>query len=50
MINDARTFFQIDQMFLGAAVIGIIGYTVNWLLKRLEQALLPYRKETLEVA
>jgi ABC-type nitrate/sulfonate/bicarbonate transport system permease component len=44
LINDARTFFLVSQMLLGAAVIGIIGFTFNVLLRRLEAHLLRWRK------
>lgn len=44
LINDARTFFLVSQMLLGAAVIGIIGFIVNVLLRRVETYLLRWRK------
>lgn len=44
LINDARTFFLVSQMLLGAAVIGIIGFIVNIALRRLENRLLRWRK------
>ena len=44
LINDARTFFLVSQMLLGAAVIGIIGFIFNTLLRRLENRLLRWRK------
>jgi ABC-type nitrate/sulfonate/bicarbonate transport system permease component len=44
LINDARTFFLVSQMLLGAAVIGIIGFAFNTLLRRLEARLLRWRK------
>ncbi len=44
LINDARTFFLVSQMLLGAAVIGIIGFVFNALLRRLENRLLRWRK------
>jgi ABC-type nitrate/sulfonate/bicarbonate transport system permease component len=44
LINDARTFFLVSQMLLGAAVIGIIGFVVNIALRRLESRLLRWRK------
>jgi ABC-type nitrate/sulfonate/bicarbonate transport system permease component len=43
LINDARTFFLVSQMLLGAAVIGIIGFIFNTLLRRLEARLLRWR-------
>jgi ABC-type nitrate/sulfonate/bicarbonate transport system permease component len=44
LINDARTFFLVSQMLLGAAVIGMIGFAVNRLLRLLEARLLRWRK------
>jgi ABC-type nitrate/sulfonate/bicarbonate transport system permease component len=44
LINDARTFFLVSQMLLGAAVIGLIGFTFNRLLRLLESRLLRWRK------
>lgn len=44
LINDARTFFLVSQMLLGAAVIGIIGFIFNRLLRLLERRLLRWRK------
>jgi ABC-type nitrate/sulfonate/bicarbonate transport system permease component len=44
LINDARTFFLVSQMLLGAAVIGLIGFTFNRLLRLLEARLLRWRK------
>ena len=46
LINDARTFFLVSNMLLGAAVIGIIGVLANVLLRKLEGRLLRWRKET----
>jgi ABC-type nitrate/sulfonate/bicarbonate transport system permease component len=46
LINDARTFFNVAQMLLGAAVIGIIGFIVNSLLRRLEMWFLRWRKDS----
>jgi ABC-type nitrate/sulfonate/bicarbonate transport system permease component len=45
LINDARTFFFVANMLLGAAVIGAIGFTFNILLRRLEAWLLRWRKD-----
>jgi ABC-type nitrate/sulfonate/bicarbonate transport system permease component len=45
LINDARTFFLVANMLLGAAVIGAIGFTFNILLRRLETWLLRWRKD-----
>jgi ABC-type nitrate/sulfonate/bicarbonate transport system permease component len=50
LINDARTFFLVDRMLLGAVVIGFLGFFFNWILKRVERLLLPWRKETRENA
>jgi ABC-type nitrate/sulfonate/bicarbonate transport system permease component len=44
LINDARTFFLVSQMLLGAAVIGIIGFVFNVGLRRLENVLLRWRR------
>lgn len=44
LINDARTFFLVSQMLLGAAVIGIIGFGFNVALRRLEARLLRWRR------
>jgi ABC-type nitrate/sulfonate/bicarbonate transport system permease component len=44
LINDARTFFLVSQMLLGAAVIGLIGFSFNRLLRLLEARLLRWRK------
>jgi ABC-type nitrate/sulfonate/bicarbonate transport system permease component len=46
LINDARTFFLVSNMLLGAAVIGIIGVLANVLLRKLEGRLLRWRQET----
>jgi ABC-type nitrate/sulfonate/bicarbonate transport system permease component len=43
MINDARTFFLVSQMLLGAVVIGLIGFAVNILLRGIEGWLLRWR-------
>jgi ABC-type nitrate/sulfonate/bicarbonate transport system permease component len=45
LINDARTFFLVANMLLGAAVIGAIGFIFNILLRRLEARLLRWRKD-----
>jgi ABC-type nitrate/sulfonate/bicarbonate transport system permease component len=44
LINDARTFFLVSQMLLGAAVIGLIGFSFNRLLRLVEARLLRWRK------
>ena len=46
LINDARTFFLVSNMLLGAAVIGIIGVVANMALRRLEAWLLRWRRES----
>jgi ABC-type nitrate/sulfonate/bicarbonate transport system permease component len=46
LINDARTFFLVANMLLGAAVIGIIGVAANILLRKLEARLLRWRAES----
>lgn len=45
LINDARTFFLVSNMLLGAAVIGAIGFVFNIVLRRLEARLLRWRKD-----
>jgi len=44
LINDARTFFLVSNMLLGAAVIGLIGFAFNLALRQLEARLLRWRK------
>jgi ABC-type nitrate/sulfonate/bicarbonate transport system permease component len=44
MINDARTFFMVPQMLLGAVVIGAIGFAFNFVLQTLERYLLQWRR------
>ncbi len=46
LINDARTFFMVSQMLMGAAVIGIIGFVFNVALRALEARLLRWRVST----
>ena len=43
LINDARSFFLMSHMLLGAAVIGLIGFVFNTALRRLEARLLRWR-------
>jgi ABC-type nitrate/sulfonate/bicarbonate transport system permease component len=43
LINDARSFFLMSHMLLGAAVIGIIGFVFNAALRRLEARILRWR-------
>ena len=43
LINDAREFFRVDRMLLGAAAIGLLGYTFNQVFSRLERALVPWK-------
>lgn len=43
LINDARTYFMVAQMLMGAIVIGIIGFFFNALLRILEGRLLRWR-------
>jgi len=45
LINDARTFFLVSNMLLGAAVIGVIGFAFNVALRRLEARLLRWRRQ-----
>jgi len=43
LINDAREFFRVDRMLLGAAAIGLLGYAFNQLFGRLERVLVPWK-------
>ena len=43
MISDARYNFRTDQMFLGMACIGVLGFALNTLLLRLERSLLKWK-------
>ena len=45
LINDSRSFFLMSNMLVGAAVIGLIGFMFNGLLRRLEGFLLRWREE-----
>ena len=45
LINDSRSFFLMSNMLVGAAVIGLIGFAFNGLLRRLEGFLLRWREE-----
>jgi ABC-type nitrate/sulfonate/bicarbonate transport system permease component len=47
MINDARTFFNVPRMLLGAMVIGAIGFSFNIILRRVEASLLRWRVNAL---
>lgn len=42
-IQESRNFFLVDRMFVGAAVIGVLGFTFNVVLRRLEDVLLRWR-------
>ena len=42
-IQESRNFFLVDRMFVGAAVIGVLGFTFNVVLRRLEEFLLRWR-------
>lgn len=44
LINDAREFFRVDRMLLGAAAIGLLGYVFNQLFSRLERMLVPWKE------
>ena len=44
LINDAREFFRVDRMLLGAAAIGLLGYVFNQLFSRLERVLVPWKE------
>ena len=43
MISDARYNFRTDQMFLGMACIGVLGFALNMLLLRIERSLLKWK-------
>jgi ABC-type nitrate/sulfonate/bicarbonate transport system permease component len=43
LINDAREFFRVDRMLLGASAIGLLGYVFNQIFSRLERVLLPWK-------
>jgi ABC-type nitrate/sulfonate/bicarbonate transport system permease component len=43
LINDSRSFFLMSHMLLGAAVIGLIGFLFNSLLRRIEARILRWR-------
>jgi ABC-type nitrate/sulfonate/bicarbonate transport system permease component len=43
LINDAREFFRVDRMLLGAAAIGLLGYIFNQMFSRLELMLVPWK-------
>ena len=42
-IQESRNFFLVDRMFVGAAVIGVLGFLFNLALRRLEDLLLRWR-------
>jgi len=48
-IQESRNFFLVDRMFVGAAVIGLLGFTFNVLLRRLEELLLRWRTTIVQV-
>lgn len=43
LINYSRTWFQVDNMMLGAVVIGALGLSSNYLLVGLERYLFRWR-------
>jgi ABC-type nitrate/sulfonate/bicarbonate transport system permease component len=43
LINYSRTWFQVDNMMLGAIIIGALGITSNYLLVALERRLFRWR-------
>ena len=45
LINDSRSFFLMSNMLVGAAVIGLVGFVFNSLLRRLEAYLLRWRED-----
>jgi ABC-type nitrate/sulfonate/bicarbonate transport system permease component len=42
-IQEARWQFRVDRMFFGAALIGVIGFTLFAGLRRLENRLLAWK-------
>ncbi|MBI4591694.1 MAG: ABC transporter permease [Candidatus Rokubacteria bacterium] len=42
-IQESRNFFLVDRMFVGAAIIGVLGFSFNYALRRLEDLLLRWR-------
>lgn len=42
-IQESRNFFLVDRMFVGAAIIGVLGFSFNLALRRLEDLLLRWR-------
>ena len=47
-IQESRNFFLVDRMFVGAAVIGVLGFSFNLLLRRLEDSLLRWRSTIIQ--
>jgi len=43
LINYSRTWFQVDNMMLGAIITGALGLTSNYLLVALERRLFRWR-------
>ena len=43
MINYARAFFRVSDMFVGALKIGLIGYSVNMALVAIERRIFNWR-------
>lgn len=43
MINYARAFFRVSDMFVGALTIGLIGYSVNMVLVAIERRIFSWR-------
>ncbi len=43
MINYARAFFRVSDMFVGALTIGFIGFAVNMVLVRIERQIFSWR-------
>ena len=44
LINDAREFFRVDRMLLGASIIGILGYGFTQMFGQLERRLQRWRR------
>ena len=48
-IQESRNYFLVDRMFVGAAVIGVLGFGFNLVLRRLEDLLLRWRSTIVQM-
>jgi ABC-type nitrate/sulfonate/bicarbonate transport system permease component len=46
LINEGRTFFLVPRMLVAAAMVGLLGFTFNVLLKKLEDRVLRWRLDS----